>query len=105
MKKVIKSGYIYIISNPAHKGYIKIGITDDIKNRLHTYQTGDPNRAYKVEHYIYHPNCIAAEKQIKESMKYFAKSIKKEWYECDLCVAKVRLDELLSDLENENIKS
>jgi hypothetical protein len=96
----MKPGYIYIISNPAHPNWYKIGITEDIKSRLHTYQTGDPKRAYKVEYYISHPDPLSSEKKIKEMMHYFAKSQKNEWFECDLLIAKTRLDETLLDYEN-----
>ena len=89
----MNSGYLYIITNPKHKGWVKIGVTEDINARLHVYQTGDPNRSYKVEYYIKHPDCYKAEKDIKEMMKYFAKNIKNEWFECDLQVAIVRLQE------------
>jgi hypothetical protein len=90
---MIKSGYIYIITNPSHKGWVKIGVTEDIQSRLHVYQTGDPKRSYKVEYYIAHPDCYKAEKNIKETMKYFAKSRKNEWYEIDLQMAISRLQE------------
>lgn len=90
---MVKSGYLYIITNPIHKGWVKVGVTEDIKSRLHVYQTGDPTRSYKVEYYIYHPDCYLAEKNIKKTMKYFAKSIKKEWFEIDLAMAISRLQE------------
>ena len=93
----MKSGYVYIISNPAHPGWLKVGVTEDIKSRLHTYQTSDPQRAYKVEYYVPHPTPLIAEKKIKDMMHYFAKRQKNEWYEIDLGVAKVRLDESLED--------
>ena len=88
-----KHGYLYIISNPSHPGYLKVGVTEDIKSRLHTYQTSDPNRAFKVEYYIFHPDAYSAEKKIKEMMHYFAKSQRNEWFECDLQTAIVRLQE------------
>ena len=88
-----KSGYLYIISNPAHKGWLKIGVTENINDRLHTYQTGDPQRSYKVEHYVFHPDCYSAEKKIKDMMHYFALREKNEWFECDLQTAIVRLQE------------
>ena len=94
-KERSKEGYVYIISNPIHVGWIKVGVTDNIKDRLCNYQTADPKRSYKVEYYIFHPDCYKAEKEIKEMMKYFALSQKNEWYQCDLDVAKVRLDETL----------
>lgn len=93
----MKPGYVYIISNPAHVGWLKIGVTEDIKSRLTAYQTCDPKREYKVEYYIAHPDCYTAEKKIKDMMHYFAKRQKNEWYEIDLGVAKVRLDESLED--------
>jgi len=93
----VKSGYVYIISNPAHSGWLKIGVTEDIKSRLHTYQTSDPKRAYKIEYYIFHPDAFSAEKKIKEMMHYFATRQRNEWFEVDLGVAKVRLDETLID--------
>ena len=92
-----KEGYVYIISNPSHIGWVKIGVTDNIKTRLSNYQTADPKRSYKVEYYIFHPDCYKAEKDIKEMMKYFASSRKNEWYKCDLNIAKVRLDETLEN--------
>lgn len=93
----MKSGYLYIVTNPSHKGWVKVGVTEDIKARLHVYQTGDPKRQYKVEYYIFHPDCYTAERNIKETMQHFALSIKNEWYEVDLNVAKSRLDEQLEE--------
>ena len=89
----MKSGYLYIITNPTHEGWVKVGVTDDIKSRLRTYQTADPKRAYKVEYYIFHPDAYSAEKKIKEMMKCFAKDIKNEWYEISVPIAISRLQE------------
>jgi len=73
-------------------------MTNNIKNRLRTYQTSSPFRDYKIEYYIHHPNCYEAEKKIHEMMKYFATDRKNEWFEIDLELAKTRLDETL-DIE------
>lgn len=101
-------GYLYIVTNPTHKGWVKIGSTENIENRLHVYQTSDPHRSYKVEYYIKHPKFREAEQKIKEVMKYFALEIKNEWYKIDLQFAKSRLDEQLDEYNEthyENIKS
>lgn len=45
------SGIVYLISNPAFDGFLKIGITKDLKSRLSSYQTYDPFKRFKVEHY------------------------------------------------------
>jgi hypothetical protein len=89
----MKEGFLYIVSNPSFPGYYKVGVTANIKSRLHTYQTSDPKRSYKVEYYIFHPDAYSAEKKIKEMMKHFAISIKNEWFEIDLPIVITRLQE------------
>jgi predicted GIY-YIG superfamily endonuclease len=93
----MKSGYLYIVTNVAFPGWVKIGITTNLNNRLHLYQTCDPQRGYKLVYSLYHPAYQEAEKKIKEAMKPFDKSIKNEWFEVDLTVARIRLEEQLSD--------
>jgi len=96
-------GYLYIISNAAWPNWIKVGVTKDLKNRLHTYQTASPFRNYVLEYSLFHPEYLQAEKKIKETMKHFAKSIKNEWYEVDLHMAKSRLDEQLEEYQRKNL--
>jgi predicted GIY-YIG superfamily endonuclease len=89
----LKPGYLYIITNEAFPGFVKVGVTEDINSRLHVYQVGDPKRKYKIQFYIFHPDAYTAEKNIKEVMKRFALSRKNEWYEIDLKMAISRLQE------------
>jgi predicted GIY-YIG superfamily endonuclease len=88
-----KSGYVYIIKNPAWGNWLKVGITDNLDKRLQSYQTSSPFRDYELLYSICHPNYKEIEKNIKETMKPFAKTIKNEWFEVDLGIAKARLDE------------
>ncbi len=44
--------FVYIISNKQYR-YYKIGIAKDWKSRLNSYQTADPNRAYKMEYKVH----------------------------------------------------
>ena len=92
-------GYLYIITNQAWPGFVKVGVTLDLKKRLQQYQTSSPFRDYKLVYYIQHPKYLEAEKKIKETMKPFAKSIRNEWFEVDLHMAKPRLDEQLEEYE------
>jgi predicted GIY-YIG superfamily endonuclease len=95
-----KKGYIYIISNCNFPNYYKIGVTEDIKSRLRTYQTSSPLRNYKIEYFIEHPDCYKAEKDIHENLKYFVLSRKKEWFEINnLQILIDRLDESLQPKE------
>jgi hypothetical protein len=89
----VKSGYLYIVTNEAFPGFVKVGCTEDLGARLQSYQTSDPKRGYKMVFNIPHPDCFVAEKKIKAMMKMFAKSQRNEWFECDLQTAIVRLQE------------
>lgn len=95
-------GYLYIIINEAFPGWVKVGTTDNLIKRLHTYQTGDPFRKYKIVYSIKHPKYKEAEHKIKETMKHFALERKNEWYLVDLGIAKSRLDEQLEEYLTKN---
>jgi hypothetical protein len=78
----INSGIFYIISNPAFTGYVKVGITKDLKSRLNVYQTYDPHRGFKVEHYLFVENVREVERLVLE--KYQTKTTKNgEWVEAE----------------------
>lgn len=48
-KRKYTEGFIYIISNPAWPDKVKVGMSVDPLERLSTFNTGDPYRAYKLE--------------------------------------------------------
>lgn len=96
----MKSGYLYIIINEAFPEWVKVGTTTNLTTRLHTYQTGDPFRRYKIVYALHHPAFREAEKKIKEVMKYFALEIRGEWFQIDLEMAKSRLEEQLDAYKN-----
>ena len=74
------TGFIYIIYNPAFDGWYKIGRTDDGANRLRTYQTADPHRAYKVCYEVEFYDCREAENAVKAMLQDDDKVIiKNEW--------------------------
>lgn len=99
----MKPGYLYIIVNEAFPSWIKVGTTWNLNDRLHTYQTGDPLRRYKIIYSLYHINFRTAEKKIKSLMKPFAKKIINEWYEIDIHMAIPRLEEALTDYDKESV--
>jgi hypothetical protein len=96
----LKSGYLYIVTNDAFPGWVKVGTTWSLTDRLHTYQTGDPFRQYKLRYSLHHPSFREAERKIKETIKPFALDIKGEWYRIDLNMARSRLDEVLESYNN-----
>jgi hypothetical protein len=44
----VTEGFIYAIENSAWKGWIKVGCSSNLDERLSTYQTGDPFKQYKI---------------------------------------------------------
>ena len=90
-------GYLYIVTNEAFPKWVKVGTTQNLTERLHTYQTGDPFRRYRMVYSLWHVEYKEAEKRIKEVMKHFALATKGEWYEVDLEMAKSRLEEQLDE--------
>jgi hypothetical protein len=94
------SGYLYIITNDAFPSWIKIGITTNLTDRIHTYQTCDPHRGYKLIYSLYHPKYKEAEKKIKEMIAPFALETKNEWHKISLNMAISRLQEALESYEN-----
>lgn len=85
------SGIIYLISNPSYENYLKIGITKNLISRLQTYQTYDPLRRFKVEHYKVVENARQQEKFFLSHHKI--NLAKGEWVEKEN-VKKLFLDNL-----------
>ena len=64
------SGFVYVISNSAFWGYYKIGITKNMKARLNSYQTYDPLRRFKVDHYKFVENARQKEREFLEIFSF-----------------------------------
>ena len=59
-----KEGFLYVITNAAWTGYLKVGHAVDYEDRLNTYQTSDPFRRYKLDFSWYFRDRIAAERDV-----------------------------------------
>ena len=71
-------GYIYVITNPAWKGYYKIGQTINLTKRLSTYQTSSPLRDYSYLSTREVKDMDKAESLLLEELKKFYE-VKGEW--------------------------
>lgn len=77
--KGIKEGFVYCITNPAFKGWYKIGSSVDVYDRLNSYQTYSPLRDYKLECYYF------SENRIKEEFSYHKSlNAEGEWIKGDI---------------------
>jgi hypothetical protein len=75
---VTREGFLYVVSNVAWEGYLKIGRALDYEDRLQTYNTGDPLRRYKLEFVWYFRDRYAAEREAQRLMLPWWKG--GEWY-------------------------
>lgn len=76
-------GDVYIITNPAFKGWCKVGKAVDAEDRVKGYQTGSPHRDYTVNFKIRVRNRHATEKQAHQALRRKAKNTVNEWFQID----------------------
>ena len=74
------SGHIYILSNPAWKGWYKVGMAVEATDRLPTFQTGSPFRDYKLEYYKHFKDRRSAEKEVHNLLIASHVVRKGEWF-------------------------
>ena len=93
----IVDGYIYVMSNPAWKGWVKIGMAVDAEDRLKGYQTSSPFRDYKLELAVPVDDRRLAESMAHERASWIAEEEKCEWFKMPLDSA----IEVVRSLKNE----
>ena len=64
--KDCREGQVYLIANPAWPEHLKIGMTVDTEDRLASYQTYDPFKAFYIKNYEFVLDRRLAEKKLLE---------------------------------------
>ena len=77
----LKQGYVYLVSNSAFEGWVKVGCAVDVEARLRSYQTSDPNRGFRVLLKRFVPDRRAAEAALLEEVAVL--SPQGEWVRAD----------------------
>ena len=72
-------GHVYLLSHPAHHPWLKVGRTVNLKQRLGTYQTADPNRSYAFIRTAFVPDYRAKEQNLIERLKALGWPVDHEW--------------------------
>ena len=96
-------GQVYIISNPAWEGWIKVGMAIDTQDRANQYQTSSPYRDYKVEYTINTQDRRRLE-SLAHTLLGNAREQRNEWFKCDVETAKWYIDSALGDMNEKESK-
>ena len=81
--KSSKEGEVYIITNPAFEGWVKVGMAVDAMDRLKGYQTSSPFRDYELQFFCKVNNRRASESQAHQILasKFNQQG---EWFQCSI---------------------
>jgi len=77
-------GCVYVIENPAWPDWVKVGKAVDAEDRLNSYQTSDPFRAYILHHHIEVPNRHDTELKVHQELELVCDDRKNEWFKINL---------------------
>ena len=81
-------GYVYVITNPCWKGWIKVGMAIDAEDRCKQYQTSSPFRDYALKFKKYFDDRRSAEQQAHKKIRNISKDNNGEWFKVSISEAK-----------------
>ena len=90
----VKEGYVYVISNKAWPGWVKIGMAVDVDERLNSFQTSSPHRDFILEHSVASSDRRKSEKEAHTRALPLAVDSKGEWFKLSVEQAITILDNL-----------
>jgi hypothetical protein len=90
----IQEGYVYVITNKAWLGWVKIGMAIDAEDRLNSYQTSSPMRDFVLEHYVASNDKRKSEKEAHTKALPLSTDAKGEWFKLSIEQAITILDNL-----------
>ena len=89
----VKQGYVYVITNKAWSGWVKIGMAIDAEDRLSGYQTSSPHRDYVLEHSVWSNQRRKSEQQAHARAAILSEAGAGEWF-------KLPVDKAIEVLDN-----
>jgi len=90
----VKEGYVYVITNKAWPGWVKIGMAVDAEERLSGYQTSSPHRDYVLEHSVASNDRRKSEREAHTRALPLSTDTKGEWFKLSVEQAITILDNL-----------
>ena len=95
--KLTKEGQVYVITNKAWKGWVKIGMAIDAKDRCNQYQTSSPYRDYELKHSKYFNNRRKAEVKAHKLCETKAEARNGEWFKMKIKDATKLIDSITEE--------
>ncbi len=89
-----KSGHVYVITNPAWKGWVKVGMAIDAEDRCKQYQTSSPYRDYTLQYKKFFTNRSKAEQEVHKILINKGKTFNGEWFQVSVKEAKKTIEAL-----------
>lgn len=86
----VKSGFVYIVTNPIWPDWCKIGSAVNLQERLNSYQTSDPTRSFVVEHSVFVADRKKEEQRLLSFLKGKKVRVSGEW--CNIQVRYILKD-------------
>ncbi len=95
------SGFLYVITHPKYPGWVKIGQTINPASRLRSYQTGDPERAYRL--YVAAPTLGRrhAEWATHQTLRRLGYAKRHEWFNATADVAERAVRRAIAEADAE----
>lgn len=91
-------GQVYIITNPAWEGWVKVGMAVDAVDRAGNYQTASPYRDYELAYVVNTPDRRATEAEAHKRLSDMFEQ-RNEWFKCDVEIAKRWIDSILGEYD------
>ena len=93
----LTDGWVYVLSNPAWPGYVKIGSSLEMNGRLSGYQTGSPFRDYALEALFKTTDRRAFERRVHAALQAVRVG-RTEWFRMHPQDAKNIIDKLKKEM-------
>jgi len=93
-------GQVYIITNPAWDGWVKVGMAVDATDRAGNYQTSSPYRDYELAYVVDTPDRRATEAEAHKRLADLCEQ-RNEWFKCDVEIAKRWIDSVIGEYDEE----
>lgn len=89
-------GQVYIITNPAWEGWVKVGMAVDAHDRAGNYQTASPYRDYELGYVVETKDRRATETETHDRLGDLFEQ-RNEWFKCSVEMAKRIIDGVVEE--------